>query len=116
MPQLSDPGRDAGITPNFVSSMVKVGHTTDECMHLNKKIEEMLKAGKLDEFRGCKVTIFVQRNYWKTMSQETTSSSVNNSWNAKAPGKKRSHYPQKQQVGPAGMRISLQTRRDPLGY
>ncbi|GKG15532.1 hypothetical protein Tco_0357855, partial [Tanacetum coccineum] len=25
----------------------EVGHTTDECMHLKKQIEEMLKAGKL---------------------------------------------------------------------
>ncbi|GJZ88544.1 hypothetical protein Tco_0660326 [Tanacetum coccineum] len=25
----------------------EVGHTTDECMHLKRKIEEMLKAGKL---------------------------------------------------------------------
>ncbi|GJX89777.1 hypothetical protein Tco_0343103 [Tanacetum coccineum] len=25
----------------------EVGHTTDECMHLKKKIKEMLKAGKL---------------------------------------------------------------------
>ncbi|GJY75113.1 hypothetical protein Tco_0480229 [Tanacetum coccineum] len=25
----------------------EVGHNTDECMHLRKQIEEMLKAGKL---------------------------------------------------------------------
>ncbi|GKE12617.1 hypothetical protein Tco_1416168 [Tanacetum coccineum] len=25
----------------------ELGHTTDECMHLKRKIEEMLKAGKL---------------------------------------------------------------------
>ncbi|GKD66002.1 hypothetical protein Tco_1308110 [Tanacetum coccineum] len=25
----------------------EVGHTTDECMHLKKQIEKMLKAGKL---------------------------------------------------------------------
>ncbi|GJU50396.1 hypothetical protein Tco_1219951 [Tanacetum coccineum] len=25
----------------------EVGHNTDECMHLKKQIEEMLKAGKL---------------------------------------------------------------------
>ncbi|GJZ62984.1 hypothetical protein Tco_0619405 [Tanacetum coccineum] len=25
----------------------EVGHTTDECMHLKKQIEEMIKAGKL---------------------------------------------------------------------
>ncbi|GJZ48323.1 reverse transcriptase domain-containing protein [Tanacetum coccineum] len=39
----------------------------------------------LDEFHGCKVTIFVQRNYWKTRSQKITSSSVNSSRNAEAP-------------------------------
>nr|GEV45178.1 uncharacterized mitochondrial protein AtMg00810-like [Tanacetum cinerariifolium] len=44
-----------------------------------------------------KVTISVHRNYWKTKTQETTSSSVNSSRNAKALGRKRSNYPKKQQ-------------------
>nr|GEY04193.1 reverse transcriptase domain-containing protein [Tanacetum cinerariifolium] len=59
----------------------------------------------LDEFRGGKVTISVQRNYWKTRSQETASSSVNSSRNAETPGGRMSNYPKKQQVGPAGMRV-----------
>nr|GEU40045.1 reverse transcriptase domain-containing protein [Tanacetum cinerariifolium] len=161
------------------------GHNTDECMHLKKQIEEMLKAGKLshlikelrqnngkeqpkaakkgrnlyegqsishpndeeegtegpmiteaeigghcmhrmyvdggsaskilantttskdwrrrtlrfglDEFRGGKVTISVQRNYWKTRSQETASSSVNSSRNAETPGGRMSNYHKKHQ-------------------
>ncbi|GKD85799.1 hypothetical protein Tco_1356953 [Tanacetum coccineum] len=32
-----------------------------------------------------------------------------------SPGRKRSNYPKKQQVGSAGMRVGLRTRRDPLG-
>ncbi|GKD97808.1 hypothetical protein Tco_1381705, partial [Tanacetum coccineum] len=31
----------------FCESHGEVGHTTDECMHLKRQIEEMLKAGKL---------------------------------------------------------------------
>ncbi|GKB31224.1 hypothetical protein Tco_0870625 [Tanacetum coccineum] len=49
------------------------------------------------------------------MSQKITSSSVNSSRNAKAPGRRMSNYPKKQQVGSAGMRVGLRTRRDPLG-
>ncbi|GKA32986.1 hypothetical protein Tco_0719353 [Tanacetum coccineum] len=32
---------------NSVNFHKEVGHTTDECMHLKRQIEEMLKAGKL---------------------------------------------------------------------
>ncbi|GJT83302.1 hypothetical protein Tco_1057644 [Tanacetum coccineum] len=39
----------------------------------------------LDEFCGCKVTISVQRNYWKTGSQKIASSSVNSLRNVKRP-------------------------------
>ncbi|GJS40778.1 reverse transcriptase domain-containing protein [Tanacetum coccineum] len=42
----------------------------------------------LDEFCSREVTIPVQRNYWKTRSQEVTCSSVNSSRNAKDPGDK----------------------------
>nr|GFB56158.1 reverse transcriptase domain-containing protein [Tanacetum cinerariifolium] len=70
----------------------------------------------LDEFRGAKVTISVQWNYWKTRIQETASSSVNSSRNVKDPGRMRSNYPKRQQVGPIGMCVGLQTRRDPPGY
>nr|GEV29452.1 reverse transcriptase domain-containing protein [Tanacetum cinerariifolium] len=45
----------------------------------------------------------VQQNYWKTRSQEAASSFVNSSRNAEAPGRRRSNYPKKQQVGPAGI-------------
>ncbi|GKA67424.1 hypothetical protein Tco_0767341 [Tanacetum coccineum] len=176
----------------------EVGHNTDECMHLKKQIEEMLKAGKLshlikeikhnnkkeqpkaakkgetsgkdkalailmptssrnqepvgashhpfdwiqrqdnmanrantttgkdwrrrtlhfgkDEFCGCKVTISVQYNYWKTRSQKITSSSVDSSQNAEAPGRRRSNYFKEQQVGPAEMCDGLWTRMKPFGY
>ncbi|GJZ62856.1 hypothetical protein Tco_0619277 [Tanacetum coccineum] len=106
----------------------KVGHNTDEYMHLRKQIEEMFKAGKLshllkelkqnngkeqpkvtkkgetfgkdkatlrfglDEFRGCMITISVQRNYWKTMIHKIASSSINSSRNAKVPDGRRSNY------------------------
>ncbi|GJX82700.1 hypothetical protein Tco_0332181 [Tanacetum coccineum] len=43
----------------------------------------------LDEFRGCKITISVQWDYWKTMSQKITSGSVDSSPNAKDPGRRR---------------------------
>ncbi|GKF21548.1 hypothetical protein Tco_0070186, partial [Tanacetum coccineum] len=56
----------------------------------------------LDEFRGCMVTISVQRNYWKIRSQKIASSSVNSSRNAEAPSRRRSNYPKKQQK-PADM-------------
>ncbi|GJZ04407.1 hypothetical protein Tco_0537682 [Tanacetum coccineum] len=67
----------------------------------------------LDEFCGCKVTISVQQNHQKTRSLKITSSFVNSSRNAEAPGKKRSNYLKKPQVGPAGMRVGLRTKRDP---
>nr|GEZ50640.1 reverse transcriptase domain-containing protein [Tanacetum cinerariifolium] len=70
----------------------------------------------LNEFRGGKVTIFIQRNYWKTKSQKTTSSSVNSSQNAETPGRRRSNYSKKQQVIPAGMCIGIRTRKDPLDH
>ncbi|GKD61418.1 hypothetical protein Tco_1298927, partial [Tanacetum coccineum] len=66
----------------------------------------------LDEFCGCKVTISVQRNYQNTKSQKIASSFVNGSRNAEAPGRRRSNYLKKQQVGSAVMRVVLQTRRD----
>ncbi|GJX56003.1 hypothetical protein Tco_0285900 [Tanacetum coccineum] len=34
-------------TSKFCKFHGKVGHTTDECMHLKRQIEEMLKTGKL---------------------------------------------------------------------
>nr|GEV85522.1 reverse transcriptase domain-containing protein [Tanacetum cinerariifolium] len=46
----------------------------------------------LDEFRGSKVTISVQRNYWKNRSQETASSFVNSSRNVEALDERRSNY------------------------
>ncbi|GKB01004.1 reverse transcriptase domain-containing protein [Tanacetum coccineum] len=67
----------------------------------------------LDEFHGCKVTISVQQNYWKTRSHKITSSSVNGSRNAEAPNRRRSNYPKKQQVGFARKCVGLQTKRDP---
>ncbi|GKD11599.1 reverse transcriptase domain-containing protein [Tanacetum coccineum] len=50
-----------------------------------------------------------------TMSQKIASSSVNISQNAETPVRRRSNYPKKQQVGPAGMCVGLRTRRDPSG-
>nr|GEV99186.1 reverse transcriptase domain-containing protein [Tanacetum cinerariifolium] len=69
----------------------------------------------LDEFRGRKVTVSVQRNYWNTTSQEISSSSVNGSRNAKNSSGRRSNYPKKQQIGFTGMRVGLQTKRDHPG-
>ncbi|GJZ56658.1 reverse transcriptase domain-containing protein [Tanacetum coccineum] len=40
----------------------------------------------LDKLRGCKITISIQWDYWKTRSQKITSSSVDSSQNAKDPG------------------------------
>ncbi|GKA55086.1 reverse transcriptase domain-containing protein [Tanacetum coccineum] len=118
----------------------EVGHTTDECMHLKKQIEEMLKAGKLSHLikelkqsagngavqregretlgktqatTPSNVILSIQRNYWKTTNQETTGSSVNGSRNVKAPGRRRSHYPKKQQVGSAGMCVGLRPEETP---
>nr|GFD10046.1 reverse transcriptase domain-containing protein [Tanacetum cinerariifolium] len=59
----------------------------------------------LDEFRGRKVTVSVQRNYWKTRSHEIASSSVNGSWDAENPDGRWSNYPKKRQAGFAGIRI-----------
>ncbi|GJX66586.1 reverse transcriptase domain-containing protein [Tanacetum coccineum] len=107
----------------------EVGHTTDECMHLKKQIEEMLEARKLshlikelkqssgkEQSKAAKkgetsgkdkaLAILMTRN------QETTGSSVNSSRNVKALGR-RSHYPKKQQVGSAGMCVGFRTRRGP---
>ncbi|GJV82818.1 ribonuclease H-like domain-containing protein [Tanacetum coccineum] len=56
----------------------------------------------LDEFRGCKVTISVQRNYWKSRSQ------IMQAENDEAPGRMRSNYPKKQQVGPTGIKQAIQ--------
>nr|GEX12821.1 reverse transcriptase domain-containing protein [Tanacetum cinerariifolium] len=108
----------------------KVWHNTDECMHLKKQIEEVLKAGKLshlikelkqysgkEQLKAAKkgepfgkdkaLAILMNR------SQEAASSSINSSRNAKAPSRKRNNYLKKQQVGPAGMCVGLWTRRDP---
>ncbi|GKD46625.1 hypothetical protein Tco_1271270 [Tanacetum coccineum] len=49
----------------------------------------------LDEFHGCKVTIPVQRNYWKTRSHKIASSSVNSSRNAEALGRRSRQYSKK---------------------
>nr|GEY31055.1 reverse transcriptase domain-containing protein [Tanacetum cinerariifolium] len=45
------------------------------------------------EIRGHCVHLFVQWSYWKTMSQEVTSSSVDSSRNAKDTCRRRSNYP-----------------------
>ncbi|GJX39228.1 reverse transcriptase domain-containing protein [Tanacetum coccineum] len=46
----------------------------------------------LDEFCGRKITIPVQWNYWKTWSQEVVRSHVNNSRNAKDPGRRGNNH------------------------
>ncbi|GKC37245.1 reverse transcriptase domain-containing protein [Tanacetum coccineum] len=70
----------------------------------------------LDELCGCKVTISVQWNHWKTRSQKITSGSVDSSQNAKLPSERRSNYSKEQQVGPAGMCNGLRTIREPSGH
>ncbi|GJT50154.1 hypothetical protein Tco_0976311 [Tanacetum coccineum] len=110
-----------------------VRYNTDECMHLKRQIEELIKAGKMshvikelkqgngkdqpketkkgetsrkdkplailivqpwgcrsfnlyiDEFYGGKITISVQWDHRKAMSEENSSSLVNNSRNVKIP-------------------------------
>nr|GFC27289.1 reverse transcriptase domain-containing protein [Tanacetum cinerariifolium] len=66
----------------------------------------------LNEFQGFRVTISVQRNYWKTRSQRIAGSSVNSLRNAEAPGRRKNNNPKEQQVGSAGMRVGLRTKRD----
>ncbi|GJV93045.1 reverse transcriptase domain-containing protein [Tanacetum coccineum] len=92
----------------------EVGHTTDECMHLKKQIEEMLKAGKLwhliKEIKqniGKEQPIAAKKGetYGKDKSltilmaeiQEVASGSVNSSRNAEDPGRRRSNHLKKQQ-------------------
>nr|GEY27320.1 reverse transcriptase domain-containing protein [Tanacetum cinerariifolium] len=69
----------------------------------------------LNEFRGRKVTVSVQWNYWKTRSQEIASSFVNGSRNAKNSGGRMSNYPKNQQIGFIGIRVGLQTKKDRPG-
>ncbi|GJR85835.1 hypothetical protein Tco_0209846 [Tanacetum coccineum] len=89
----------------------EVGHNTDESTTplIGFSGEIIWPIGQIQLL----VTISVQRNYRKTRSQKIISSSVNGSRNAEAPGGRRSNYPKKQQVGSAGMRVGLWTRRDP---
>nr|GEX70984.1 zinc finger, CCHC-type, Gag-polypeptide of LTR copia-type [Tanacetum cinerariifolium] len=70
----------------------------------------------LDEFHGRKVTISVQRNYWKTTSQKIASSFINGSRNAENPSGRRINYPKNQQLGSAGMRVGFRTRKNSPGF
>nr|GEZ90687.1 reverse transcriptase domain-containing protein [Tanacetum cinerariifolium] len=107
----------------------EVGHNTDECMHLKKQIEEMLKAGKLlhiikeinqnngkeqpkttkkgDTFRKDKALAILMAR-----SQEVLSSFVNGSRNAKNTGRRRNNYPKKKQAGFVGMYAGFRTIKD----
>nr|GEY18215.1 reverse transcriptase domain-containing protein [Tanacetum cinerariifolium] len=98
----------------------EVGHTNDECMHLKRQIEEMIKAGKLshlikeikqsggkDQKKAAKtrktsgkekplailmVTISIQRNNREARSKENSSSTIYSSRNAKIlSGRRNSH-------------------------
>nr|GEW72574.1 reverse transcriptase domain-containing protein [Tanacetum cinerariifolium] len=63
-----------------------------------------------------RVTISAQWDYWKARSQKAISSSVNSSWNAETPGRRRSHYSKEQQDDPTRMRDGVRIRRKPSGY
>ncbi|GKF35000.1 hypothetical protein Tco_0108200 [Tanacetum coccineum] len=87
-------------TNKFCEFHGEVGHNTDECNHLRKKIEDMLKAGKLshkireqrkrpaekesiDGFHGGEIDVSIQRNHWKARVTKDTSSTINSAQNDK---------------------------------
>nr|GEX55695.1 reverse transcriptase domain-containing protein [Tanacetum cinerariifolium] len=95
---------EAEIGGHRIHSMYVDGGSASEILEnitIGKDWRRRILRFSLDEFHGGKVTISVQRNYWKTKNQETASSSVNSSQNAEAPDRRRSNYPKKQQ--PADM-------------
>ncbi|GJW88819.1 reverse transcriptase domain-containing protein [Tanacetum coccineum] len=78
---------------------------------LSKKLFALRNKGK---FKGPPpMTTPSKAESHQILSQKITSSSVNDSRNAEAPGRRRSNYPKKQQVGSAEIRVGLRTRRDP---
>ncbi|GKC19210.1 reverse transcriptase domain-containing protein [Tanacetum coccineum] len=101
----------------------EVGHNTDECMHLKKQIEEMLKAGKLSHLikelkqnnrkeqpkvakkgetsgKDKALAILMVQPWERAGGHEVASGSVNSSRNAKDPGRRRGNNFKKQQVVP----------------
>ncbi|GKC50562.1 reverse transcriptase domain-containing protein [Tanacetum coccineum] len=64
----------------------------------------------MDEFRGCNIAVSVQWDHRKAMSEENSSSHIDNSRNAKIPGPRWGTYFLKQQDNPTGMHDGLRTR------
>ncbi|GKD77495.1 hypothetical protein Tco_1340116, partial [Tanacetum coccineum] len=83
----------------------EVGHNTDECMHLKKQIEEMLKAGKLSH-----LIKELKQNSGKEQPKMVKKGETYVKDKALAILMMKA---KEQKVGSAGMRVGLQTRRDP---
>ncbi|GJR42661.1 reverse transcriptase domain-containing protein [Tanacetum coccineum] len=70
----------------------------------------------MDEFRGGKITISVQRDHRKARCEENVSSPINRSRNAKIPGPRRDTHSTEQQDNPTRMHDDLWTGSTSFRY